>query len=125
MGAIERPCLLPESKSDSPIAARNEGRDSIPRSRCLLPEGAPSFGERSARSFRVRPASGAEVRSTGNQTAGNRTPTRGRSRDRTNRIGRPIEEHNQLGLHKIVRLVDENQDGTFDRRIVAAEDLGA
>ena len=38
-------------------------------------------------------------------------------------VGWPIQEHNQQGLHKIVRLVDTDHDGEFDKRIVAAEDL--
>ncbi len=38
-------------------------------------------------------------------------------------VGWPIQEHNQRGLHKIIRLVDEDHDGKFDRRIVAAESL--
>ncbi len=35
----------------------------------------------------------------------------------------PIAEHNQLKLHKIIRLVDDDRDGVFDRRIVAADQL--
>ncbi len=38
-------------------------------------------------------------------------------------VSRPIQEQNKLGLHKIVRLVDEDGDGKFDRRIVAADTL--
>ncbi|WP_161604250.1 DUF7133 domain-containing protein [Roseiconus nitratireducens] len=38
-------------------------------------------------------------------------------------VGWPIQEHNQLGLHHIVRLVDDDDDGVFDRRIVAASGL--
>lgn len=39
-------------------------------------------------------------------------------------IARPVIEHNKLGLHKIIRLVDVNHDGRFDERLVAAEGLG-
>jgi putative membrane-bound dehydrogenase-like protein len=35
----------------------------------------------------------------------------------------PIQQHNELGLHKIVRLVDRDGDGSFDERIVAADQL--
>lgn len=35
----------------------------------------------------------------------------------------PIQEHNEKGLHKIVRLVDTDHDGEFDQRIVAADNL--
>ena len=38
-------------------------------------------------------------------------------------VSKPIVEHNKLGLHKIVRLVDRDGDGVFDDRIVAAKDL--
>lgn len=38
-------------------------------------------------------------------------------------VSRPIQTHNNEGVHKIVRLVDENHDGTFDQRIVAADQL--
>ena len=39
-------------------------------------------------------------------------------------VKRPVAEHNLLGLHKIVRLIDEDNDGVFDQRMVAAEGLG-
>ncbi|MEC8473934.1 MAG: hypothetical protein VXZ38_04740, partial [Planctomycetota bacterium] len=39
-------------------------------------------------------------------------------------VQRPVAEHNLLGLHKIVRLIDEDNDGVFDQRMVAAEGLG-
>ncbi len=38
-------------------------------------------------------------------------------------VGWPIQEHNQQLLHRIVRLVDDDRDGKFDRRIVAADRL--
>lgn len=38
-------------------------------------------------------------------------------------VGWPIQEHNKQGLHKIVRLVDSDHDGKFDKRIVAADNL--
>ncbi|GAA5510315.1 DUF7133 domain-containing protein [Novipirellula caenicola] len=38
-------------------------------------------------------------------------------------VSKPIIEHNEKKLHKIIRLVDIDHDGTFDQRIVAAEDL--
>ncbi len=38
-------------------------------------------------------------------------------------VTKPIIEHNKLGLHRIVRLVDRDGDGNFDDRIVAAKDL--
>ena len=38
-------------------------------------------------------------------------------------VGWPIQEHNEKKLHRIVRLSDEDGDGTFDKRIVAAKDL--
>ncbi|MEC7408510.1 MAG: dehydrogenase, partial [Planctomycetota bacterium] len=39
-------------------------------------------------------------------------------------VQRPVAKHNLLGLHKIVRLIDEDNDGVFDQRMVAAEGLG-
>ncbi|MFO1065081.1 MAG: HEAT repeat domain-containing protein [Pirellulales bacterium] len=38
-------------------------------------------------------------------------------------VAKPIEEHNKQLLHRIVRLVDTNNDGTFDKRIIAADKL--
>ena len=38
-------------------------------------------------------------------------------------VGWPIQQHNQLKLHRIVRLVDRDGDGRFDERIVAADNL--
>lgn len=38
-------------------------------------------------------------------------------------VANPIEKHNELRLHRIVRLVDEDGDGVMDRRIVAADKL--
>ena len=38
-------------------------------------------------------------------------------------VGWPIQEHNMKRLHRIVRLVDEDHDGKFDRRIIAADRL--
>ncbi len=38
-------------------------------------------------------------------------------------VGRPIEEHNKQGLHRIVRLSDTNGDGVLDTRMIAAKDL--
>ncbi len=38
-------------------------------------------------------------------------------------VGRPIEEHNLKRLHRVIRLVDDDLDGQFDRRIVAADKL--
>ncbi|MEZ6134475.1 MAG: HEAT repeat domain-containing protein [Pirellulaceae bacterium] len=38
-------------------------------------------------------------------------------------VERPIEEHNKQLLHRVIRLVDDDQDGKFDRRIVAADQL--
>ncbi len=38
-------------------------------------------------------------------------------------VSKPIQEHNKQLLHRVVRLVDENHDGQFDRRIVAADQL--
>ena len=38
-------------------------------------------------------------------------------------VSRPIEAHNEKRLHRVVRLVDENGDGTFDARILAADQL--
>ncbi|WP_236622390.1 DUF7133 domain-containing protein [Novipirellula maiorica] len=37
---------------------------------------------------------------------------------------KPIIEDNKKKRHKIIRLVDVDDDGTFDQRIVAADDLG-
>ena len=39
-------------------------------------------------------------------------------------VSRPIVEHNKLGLHKIVRLIDHDNDGFFDERLIAAEGIG-
>ncbi|WP_372719765.1 HEAT repeat domain-containing protein [Novipirellula sp.] len=36
---------------------------------------------------------------------------------------KPIVEHNEKKLHKIIRLVDVDHDGNFDKRIVAADKL--
>jgi putative membrane-bound dehydrogenase-like protein len=38
-------------------------------------------------------------------------------------VARPIEEHNKQLLHRIVRLIDDNGDGQFDRRLLAADRL--
>ncbi|MEZ6060897.1 MAG: HEAT repeat domain-containing protein [Planctomycetaceae bacterium] len=38
-------------------------------------------------------------------------------------VSRPIAEHNEKRLHRVVRLVDEDGDGTFDSRILAADQL--
>ncbi len=38
-------------------------------------------------------------------------------------VAKPIEKHNEQQLHRIVRLIDDNGDGVFDRRIVAADKL--
>ncbi len=38
-------------------------------------------------------------------------------------VAKPIVEHNKQLLHRIVRLVDTNNDGKFDKRIVAADQL--
>ncbi|MCC6510306.1 MAG: hypothetical protein IT423_14475 [Pirellulaceae bacterium] len=38
-------------------------------------------------------------------------------------VSKPLSEHNKQQLHRIVRLVDTNGDGTFDKRIVAADKL--
>ncbi|MGN6543893.1 MAG: PVC-type heme-binding CxxCH protein, partial [Aureliella sp.] len=38
-------------------------------------------------------------------------------------VAKPIVEHNKQLLHRIVRLVDTNGDGKFDKRIVAADKL--
>ncbi len=38
-------------------------------------------------------------------------------------VGWPIEEHNQKLLHRVVRLSDEDGDGVFDTRVVAADKL--
>lgn len=38
-------------------------------------------------------------------------------------VGKPIAEHNKQQLHRIVRLVDTNGDGKFDKRMVAADKL--
>ncbi len=38
-------------------------------------------------------------------------------------VAKPIAEHNKQLLHRIVRLVDTNGDGKFDKRIVAADKL--
>lgn len=38
-------------------------------------------------------------------------------------VAKPIEKHNEQLLHRIVRLVDDNGDGVFDRRILAADKL--
>ncbi len=38
-------------------------------------------------------------------------------------VAKPIAEHNKQLLHRIVRLVDSNGDGKFDKRIVAADKL--
>ncbi len=39
-------------------------------------------------------------------------------------VSKPIADSNQLQQHKIVRLIDSNQDGVFDTRLVAADGLG-
>lgn len=39
-------------------------------------------------------------------------------------VTKPVSEHNKLGLHRIVRLVDSDQDGHFDKRMVAVEGIG-
>ncbi|MDA8744593.1 HEAT repeat domain-containing protein [Rubripirellula amarantea] len=36
-------------------------------------------------------------------------------------VGTPIDAHNQKQLHKIIRLVDTDRDGSFDERIVVAD----
>ncbi|RMF44100.1 MAG: hypothetical protein D6753_03485, partial [Planctomycetota bacterium] len=38
-------------------------------------------------------------------------------------VARPIEQHNQQRLHKIVRLSDSDGDGVFDQRLIAADGL--
>ncbi len=38
-------------------------------------------------------------------------------------VAKPIEEHNKQLLHRIIRLIDEDDDGQFDRRIIAADKL--
>ncbi len=38
-------------------------------------------------------------------------------------VAKPIVEHNKLMLHRLVRLIDTNRDGVFDRRIVVADQL--
>ena len=38
-------------------------------------------------------------------------------------VAKPIAEHNKQLLHRIVRLVDTNGDGKFDKRVVAADKL--
>ncbi|WP_442511549.1 DUF7133 domain-containing protein [Novipirellula sp. SH528] len=38
-------------------------------------------------------------------------------------VSKPIIEHNEKKLHKIIRLVDVDHDGKFDKRIVAADNL--
>ncbi len=38
-------------------------------------------------------------------------------------VAKPISEHNKQLLHRIVRLVDTNGDGKFDKRVVAADKL--
>ena len=38
-------------------------------------------------------------------------------------VSKPIQQHNEQLLHRIVRLVDDNGDGVFDRRILAADKL--
>ena len=38
-------------------------------------------------------------------------------------VAKPIAEHNKQLLHRIVRLVDSNGDGKFDKRIVAADKM--
>ena len=39
-------------------------------------------------------------------------------------VTKPVSEHNKLGLHRIVRLVDNDRDGHFDERIIAVEGIG-
>lgn len=38
-------------------------------------------------------------------------------------VAQPIAEHNKQLLHRVVRLIDDNGDGHFDRRLVAADKL--
>ncbi len=38
-------------------------------------------------------------------------------------VSRPIEEHNKRALHRVVRLIDADGDGKFDRRLLAADKL--
>ncbi len=38
-------------------------------------------------------------------------------------VSRPIEEHNKKLLHQIVRLEDTDNDGTFDKRVLASDKL--
>ncbi len=38
-------------------------------------------------------------------------------------VSKPIVEHNKQELHRIVRLIDSDQDGQFDQRIVVADKL--
>jgi putative heme-binding domain-containing protein len=38
-------------------------------------------------------------------------------------VAKPIVEHNKLMLHRLVRLSDTNRDGTFDKRVVVADQL--
>ncbi len=35
----------------------------------------------------------------------------------------PIQQHNELRLHKVIRLLDDDGDGSFDRRILVADNL--
>lgn len=38
-------------------------------------------------------------------------------------VAKPIAEHNETKHHQLIRLVDTNNDGKFDKRIVAADQL--
>ena len=38
-------------------------------------------------------------------------------------VSKPIVEHNKQELHRIVRLIDRDQDGKFDERVVVADKL--
>ncbi len=38
-------------------------------------------------------------------------------------VAKPIVEHNKLMLHRLIRLIDSDRDGTFDKRVVVADQL--
>lgn len=38
-------------------------------------------------------------------------------------VSRPIDQHNEQRLHRVVRLVDKDGDGTYDERVLAADNL--
>ena len=39
-------------------------------------------------------------------------------------VAKPVKDHNKQGLHKIIRLIDLDSDGFFDKRLLAADGLG-